>query len=162
MPTATGIPASGKHSTKRETTRKRGVLFFPDVFRPNPIKKESRKALFFYRIRAKIVRKKQNATLTRGFLFLWRAYRSLGCQSQSAKIMSSTSPYTVSYSIFLITLLSFICFRIVYAVLPKITTSFLYKLSSLPRHIFDKLHKVLAFLARLFIIYSEILCEVTL
>ena len=79
------------------------------------------------------------------FSFLWKAYRSLGCQSQSAKIMSSTSPYTVSYSIFRITLLSFVPLRIVYALFSGMTTGSLYKVSKFPRRLFDKLHRVLAF-----------------
>ena len=60
--------------------------------------------------------KKQIATapMCRGSFVSGRSYRSLGCQSQSAKIISSRSPVMNLFSIVSITLLSFPIFHLYY------------------------------------------------
>ena len=70
----------------------------------------------FYLFVGKNPRKKQIATapMCRGSFVSGRSYRSLGCQSQSAKIISSRSPVMNLFSIVSITLLSFPIFHLYY------------------------------------------------
>ena len=70
--------------------------------------------------------KKQIATapMCRGSFVSGCPYRSLGCQSQSAKIMSSKSPVMNLFSIVLITLLSYLDFTLVLYASPSLFASF--------------------------------------
>ncbi len=70
--------------------------------------------------------KKQIATapMCRGSFVSGDHYRSLGCQSQSAKIMSSRSPVMNLFSIVHITLLSYLDFTLVLYALSSLFASF--------------------------------------
>ena len=70
--------------------------------------------------------KKQIATapMCRGSFVSGDRYRSLGCQSQSAKIMSSRSPVMNLFSIVHITLLSYLDFTLVLYAFSSLFASF--------------------------------------
>ena len=87
--------------------------------------------------------KKQIATapMCRGSFVSGCPYRSLGCQSQSAKIMSSRSPVMNLFSIVHITLLSYSYFTpVLYASLPLFASFNLDVFHNFARHVFDSLH----------------------